>query len=111
VVACDTPLPQPDLLRALRQAGEDAGRGCLAMIPQWNGLLQPLLACYSAAALEPMAAALSAGERAPIQALAGREYETFSPAACRRYDPMGKSFININTPEDLTKLDDPQGRH
>ncbi|MFH1844582.1 MAG: NTP transferase domain-containing protein [bacterium] len=109
VVACDAPVPQPALLLALRHAAAAATAGCLAVIPQWDQRMQPLLACYSLAALEPLTAALTTGEQAPIQALAGHEYEIFSKAACRRFDPAGLSFLNVNTPEDLARLDEPSG--
>ncbi len=102
VVACDAPLPQTALLLALRQA---ARPGDLAVVPIWEGRPQPLLACYAVAGAALLGDLLAGGEQSPREALAGMKVQSFAAERCREHDPAGLSFLNINTPQDLARLD------
>jgi molybdopterin-guanine dinucleotide biosynthesis protein A len=102
VVACDTPLVKADLLAAVRRA---ARPGDIAVTPEWQGRCQPLVACWERAAVGALAEILRAGEHSPLGALDRLGHRSFPAARCRKIDPDGRSFFNVNTPEDLLELD------
>jgi molybdopterin-guanine dinucleotide biosynthesis protein A len=92
VLACaaDLPLVSAPLVRTI--AGAD---GTPAVVPRAGGRLQPLLARYDPAALEPLRAA-PADEplTATVEALGPRVLEM----------PDAAPFFNVNTPEDLAAV-------
>ena len=102
VVSCDTPLVSRELLREMRS---EAHPGDIAVTPVWRGLRQPLVACWEKAARSALAEVLSSGEHSPGAALDGLGCKLFSEERCREFDPDGRSFFNVNTPEDLVELD------
>lgn len=102
VVACDQPLIQPSLLEALCAAAPADG---LALIPSWQDRWQPLTGLYRTTAAVPLQAQQTAGERSLIDALAAVGCRTFSESRCRRCDPRGRGFLNINRPEQLQELE------
>lgn len=106
VVACDQPLLDADLLRHL--AAVDAADS-LAVIPTWDGRLQPLVGLYRKTAAASLAARLAAGERSLMDALKTLDTHIVDEAACRRLDPAGESFLNLNRPEQLAALTDRLG--
>ncbi|HVE67386.1 MAG TPA: molybdenum cofactor guanylyltransferase [Solirubrobacteraceae bacterium] len=91
ILACavDLPLSAPPLVRRL--AGADAG-GAPAVDPRAAGRLQPLLARYEPAALEPLRAA------PPGQALTAT-VAALHPHVVELDDDA--PFFNVNTPADL----------
>ncbi len=102
VVSCDTPLVKVELLQALRRK---ARRGDVAVTPVWRGLTQPLVACWETAAASALGDVLRAGEHSPGAALDSLGRRTFTDEMCRKIDPKGLSFFNVNTPADLAELD------
>ena len=102
VIACDTPLVQIDLLAALRK---EARPGDTAVTPLWEGRRQLLVACWEKAALAALAKVLEAGEHSPGAALDRLGCREFPEELCRKIDPTGRSFFNVNTPRDLAGLD------
>jgi molybdopterin-guanine dinucleotide biosynthesis protein A len=100
VCAGDQPFVPPALVRLL--AGTDLGEAH-AVVPRHAGELQPLLALYAPAALEPLRAALDAPLRETVAALEPRLLEVDDP----------RPFFNVNRPEDLLHaaalLDRPAG--
>jgi molybdenum cofactor guanylyltransferase len=102
VVACDLPLLRPDLLRLLLQ---QAAPGDLAVVPQWRGRIQPLCALYATAAADGLASSLATGERSIHGALAAIGFRTIPETDLCGVDPRGTSFVNVNTPQDLTDLE------
>ncbi len=103
VVACDLPLLRPDLLRLLRRLAEP---GDSAVIPRWDDRLQPLCALYARAAAPALAAALNAGERTLRGAVATVGFRPVPASELRAVDPRGESFVNVNTPRELSALPD-----
>jgi molybdopterin-guanine dinucleotide biosynthesis protein A len=104
-VACDMPFLNADLLGALLAKPRDYD----VLVPRSpqpsvarNALnVEPLHALYAKACLDPMRATLESGRR---------QITTFFPAVrvafveleeTRRFDPTGRSFLNVNTPEQL----------
>jgi len=102
VVACDLPFLRPALLRSLFRSG----RGHDAVIPRWpDGRIEPLLAVYRRVALQAaVRASLAAGERSNQEMLARIRAVRFVPVRdLRAFDPALRSFVNVNTPQDLAR--------
>ncbi len=102
VVACDTPCLQTALLTQL-QRGLDADTD--AYVAEWDGRPQPLVGTYQRDARDVLAAALAGGEVSPRRALLRLRVKLLGESECRRLDPLGLSFFNLNTPEDLARLE------
>jgi molybdopterin-guanine dinucleotide biosynthesis protein A len=102
MVACDTPLVSAELLLALRREAEP---GDVAVTPTWEGRCQPLVACWEKAAGPALAELLASGEHSPGAALDRLGCRVFPDKRCREIDPEGRSFFNVNRPEDLAELD------
>ena len=100
VVGCDAPLLQPPLLRLL---AERARAGARLVVPVHEGEPQLLCAAWRREALEAVRGAVEAGERAVVAMLDRLEAELLTPAQWREADPEGRSFVNVNTPEDLAR--------
>jgi len=64
----------------------------------------PLHAVYRRACLAPIRAALARGERRLNSFYADVRVRVVSVEEIARYDPDGRSFWNINTPEDLARV-------
>jgi molybdopterin-guanine dinucleotide biosynthesis protein A len=101
VVACDLPGLDPNLLRHLRTvwaAPYDA------VVPRWEGRLQPLCAFYSRSSATPLRAAAEAGVRSIIGAFESLSVREVAENDARLVDPGGRSLLNINRQEDLDLL-------
>lgn len=96
VVACDMPFIKQELIGYITDvtAGE-------AVVPFFNGKPQPLPASYSSSALGVMEEALASGDRSLVGLIKKIEARFIDEDVVRRIDPEGRSFININTEEDL----------
>ena len=92
VCAGDLPFVRPQLVETLVRA--DA-YGAAAVVPRVGGRLQPLLARYDPAALEPLAAALAT---APPPSLTAAVL-ALAPRVLELEDEL--PFFNVNLPEDL----------
>ncbi len=101
VVACDQPLVNANLLRALLGVVTPA---TLAVVPEWEGRLQPLTGLYHVDAASQLRAWHDRGETSLVRALANIGHQTFPAAKCREHDPRGLGFKNINRPADLDEL-------
>jgi len=94
-LGCDTPLVRRAVLGALLAEHE----GATAVVPRWDGRLQPLVALYHRA-LAPGIEALVARDERRMQAVANLpgvrivEAERLAPL-----DPEGWSFRSLNTPD------------
>lgn len=99
VVACDLPFVDPALLSGLigRRAAWDA------VVPDLSGLPQPHCAVYARTALEVAEAVFSGGGRSLRELLDTPDLRVLyvGEAELRTWDPTLRSFMNVNTPEDL----------
>jgi molybdopterin-guanine dinucleotide biosynthesis protein A len=102
VIACDQPMVNPDILRALF---EEAGEDDRALIPEWEGRLQPLTGLYAVSTGSLLKERSDAGEHSLIGALKTIGFRVFSEDDCRRVDPPGTGFLNINRPDQLELLE------
>jgi molybdopterin-guanine dinucleotide biosynthesis protein A len=97
---CDMPfLSAPGIaLLAARRAG------ALAVVPRWQGHLEPLHALWSRAALPALERALAGGTPS-LQRLAGLVGAVvIEEADWRAVDPGGRAFENANSLEDAARL-------
>jgi molybdenum cofactor guanylyltransferase len=100
-VAGDMPFVAPALLALLRDHAPEAD----AVVPRLAGRPEPLLARWGAACLPVIAARLAAGERAVHATFDVLRTTWIDDAALRAVDPDLGSFTNVNTPEDLRRID------
>ncbi len=97
VVACDMPWLNRPLLEYMVALPESAD----IVVPRWDKFPEPLHAIYSKACLEPMREKLEAG-MLKITAFYGRVSVRFvERQEIARFDPEGRSFVNVNTPDEL----------
>lgn len=97
MVACDMPWLNRPLLEYMVSLRETAD----IVVPRWEKFPEPLHAIYSKACLEPMEENLKA-ERLKITGFFGRVNVHFvDREVIERYDPDGRSFANVNTPDEL----------
>jgi molybdopterin-guanine dinucleotide biosynthesis protein A len=97
-VACDMPFLNAALLRRL---GELVHEGVDAVVPIASGRPQPLHAAYGDCAIEPLLAVIAAGERSLKGALERLRVRWVPEIEWKTLDPDGRSFLNVNTPEEL----------
>jgi molybdopterin-guanine dinucleotide biosynthesis protein A len=102
IAACDMPYINENVVRLLFKRSENYD----AAIPRWeDGLLEPLHAVYRCVPMiHETKKAIEQGETI-ILAPVFRMNMNFVPVAeIRKFDPDLRTFININTDEDIRKL-------
>ena len=101
VVACDMPALQPAVLRLLLNSATPEWD---VVVPEIAGRMEPLCAVYAETAIPALHAFLAGGGRALQRALAQVRTLRISEAQLRRHDPDLLTFTNLNTPDDLERL-------
>ena len=106
-VACDMPFLNPALIGAMlahprnydvlvpRSLQPGAARNALDV--------EPLHTIYAKACLDPMRATLESGQRQIAAFFPAVRVAYVEPDETRRYDPTGRSFLNVNTPEQMAE--------
>ena len=104
-VACDMPLLNPDLIRAMLARPRDydvlAPRSLNAGAARNKLDIEPLHAIYAKTCLGPMRDTLESGRRQIAAFFPQVRVSLVEPDEIRRYDPAGRSFLNVNTPDQL----------
>ena len=100
-LAGDLPFVEPALLAALRDRAPAAD----AVAPRSARGIEPLCARYARALLPVIDACLRAGELAIHELLEQREVDWIADGELAALDPEGRSFFNVNTPDDLARAD------
>jgi molybdopterin-guanine dinucleotide biosynthesis protein A len=106
-VACDMPFLNLDLLRAMLARPRDYD----VLVPRSlrpgttrNALdVESLHAIYGKTCLEPMRMALEGGRRQIAAFFPQVRVAYVEPEETARYDPAGRSFVNVNTPEQMAE--------
>jgi molybdopterin-guanine dinucleotide biosynthesis protein A len=99
VVACDMPWLKRPLLKYLISLRESAD----VIVPLWDKFPEPLHAIYSKACLPPIEENLKA-KRLKITRFFGQVNVRYvAREEIAQFDENGRSFANINTPQDLTQ--------
>ncbi|HEV3313223.1 MAG TPA: molybdenum cofactor guanylyltransferase [Chloroflexota bacterium] len=99
VCGCDAPLLSPALVRYLLSL-RDERYG--AIVPDANGVPQPLCAVYHGSSLEHFRITLSATDprnRSLQRALTRLSIRWVSEREARDFDPRLDTFVNVNTPQ------------
>lgn len=99
-VACDMPFLNVPLLSELAARLDEETD---AVVPVTEHGPQPLHAAYGDCAVEPLLAALAAGERSLRGALERLRVRWVGEEVWRALDPSGRSFRNVNTPAELAE--------
>ena len=99
VIACDMPFVSADLLRFMMSKSENAD----VIVPTVKGYPQGLHAIYSKNCLEPIREKIEA-KRLKVIGFYDRVRVTYlDEQAIKAYNPDGRIFMNVNTPQDLEK--------
>jgi molybdopterin-guanine dinucleotide biosynthesis protein A len=101
VVAVDMPLLEPELLRLLASRVDSTHRW---VVPIANDRPQPLCSAFSVDALSAIRAHLDAGDRAPMALAADLAAYRMQADEWSVVDAEGRSFLNVNTPEEFRDL-------
>lgn len=101
VVACDMPFLRTEPIAYLvsRLRHQDA------VIPEWDGDLEPLHGIYATRLRSVIGDALSSGTRAIRDILPRIRVELISEDALRSVQGAEESFRNVNTPEEAARYD------
>ena len=101
VTACDMPFISDELIRSIVDQWDTKWD---AVIPVFEKKTQPLFGIYSKHIARNMEKSIKSGTRSLRKFLEGRQVLYISEQAVRNVDKEGKSFININTPEDAENV-------
>lgn len=104
VVACDMPFINTDIISLLISHHSLRGDKKDAVIPVFDGRPQPLFGIYSKSGIGIMEKRLREERRSIIEMLTELNVLYIKEAEVREIDPTGRSFVNINTMEDLEKV-------
>lgn len=100
VLAVDAPFAVPAVTRRLIDLGPRAP----VIVPRWDGQLHPLHALYARDACRAhLQAELNRGHLKLVRAIDALQPHVVSEAELRALDPEGRSFFNLNSPEDLAQ--------
>lgn len=102
VAACDMPFIKRSLISYMMQARY----GYDAIIPEYNGTLQPLCAVYSKTCINPIKEALSQNNLKIIDIVRHMQVKRITEAEINNFDLYGHSFININTFQEYMRYKD-----
>jgi molybdopterin-guanine dinucleotide biosynthesis protein A len=97
VIAVDMPFIQPALITFLLSLPRDDA----LLVPVVDRVPQVLLAMYPRSLLPTIETCLQAGEHGPSVLLKVARVHYIEEAQLRQVDPQLRSFVNLNTPEDL----------
>ena len=100
VTACDMPFINGILTRYMMDRWES---GREALIPVFDGKPQPLFGIYSERIAGAMEESIRKDERGLIDFLEGRNVLYIGEKEVRSIDAEGRSFVNINTMDDVKR--------
>ena len=102
VVACDMPFVNRLLLEHLIELSANAD----VVVPRWNDQYQTMQSVYARKkCLKAVENALEQGERRMISFYPHVKVRIVQQQEVAEFDPSGRSFFNVNTPEDLTEAE------
>lgn len=97
VVACDMPWLNRSLLDYMIGLRHEAD----VVVPRWDRFPEPLHAIYGRRCLGPIEARLAADQLKITGFFGDVDVRFVDRNDIERFDPEGRSFANINTPDDL----------
>ena len=103
-VACDMPFVSRAMFEHLLHVLDSEDRD--VVIPRTADYLEPMHAVYRRApVLAAIRAALGRGEHRMISYFDAVRVREIPEAEWRPFDPVGRAFFNVNTPEDLAEAE------
>ncbi len=96
VVACDMPHVEPGLVSHLLCAAADAD----VVVPVIRGYREPLCAVYRTTCLPPIARSIEDGIMKIVHFYSEVRVREIREQEIREFDPILRSFVNLNTPTD-----------
>lgn len=101
LLAVDMPFMNRDLFDYLLQSAD----GHDVVIPKISekGFLEPFRAVYSRQCIAPIKQMIDAGKRRVISFFDLVSVRVIEREVIEQFDPEGRAFFNVNTPEDLEK--------
>ena len=100
VLACDLPLMRPGMLKILEQNAP----GYDATVPRTSREDHPLSAVYATTGLRSAEAQIEKGDYKVTRFLDRIRTRWVGPQEWGKADPEGRSFLNVNTPEDYCRI-------
>jgi molybdenum cofactor guanylyltransferase len=100
IAACDIPF----LNRAFIEYMASRAPGYDIVVPAPPDGLQPLHAVYARRCLPAIRSLLDQGRLQIKELYPGQRILKIEPEVLHRFDPEGRMFLNVNTPEDFLKL-------
>jgi molybdenum cofactor guanylyltransferase len=101
VVACDMPWLNRDLLVYLIGLRHQAD----IIVPRWDKFPEPLHAIYTKACLPPILEQLQSSQLKVVRFYGQVQVHFVDRPAIEQFDKDGRSFANLNTPEELSKAE------
>lgn len=102
ILACDMPFVNRLLLEYQLSLAPKVD----VVVPRWEDTYQTMHAVYARKkVLAAVEQALEAGNQRMISFYPEVEVYSVSPEEISEYDPKGRSFFNVNTPEDLAEAE------
>ncbi len=98
--ACDMPFVSAGLAARLY---ETRTPGWEVLAPVWNGRPEPLFSFYSARCLPLLEKSILSGEVSLQGLLLKASVRLLEEDAVKEADPLGRSFVNVNTEDDLKR--------
>jgi molybdopterin-guanine dinucleotide biosynthesis protein A len=99
VVAGDMPFLSPTLLRYILEQPRDYD----VLIPRFDGFFEPLHAIYGKGCLGPMRTLIERGEQRILDFFPEVRIRYVDAEVMQRIEPLRRSFLNINTIEQLAE--------
>lgn len=102
IIACDMPFINRLLLEHLVEVAPKAD----VVVPRWNDRYQTMQTVYARKkCLKAVEDTLEHGDRRMISFYPQVKVRIVSPEEVTEFDPTGRSFFNVNTPEDLIEAE------
>ncbi len=102
VIACDMPFVEPDLLAHMVSLAP----GVDVVVPRYGEFYEPMQAVYARSCLPAIESALEAGEKRVVSFFPAVRVQTVEAEMLKTLDPDGRSFFNLNTPEDFARAEE-----
>jgi len=99
ITSCDAPFLDPGVARYLANVC-----ACYDVaVPEWEGRLNPLHAVYRSTVQPLLERNLAEGRRRPVHLFEQVRTCTVPEAELQALDPEGRTFMNVNSPEDYAR--------
>ena len=98
IVSCDMPFLRADWLQAMKDRALDSPTQ--VVVPQSQGGLEPLCACWRSDCAPALLEAFDSGVRKVTEAMKRLSMEVLDESVWKRFDSDKRLFWNMNTPED-----------